>query len=151
MPKDTNRNKFDTMDDAVAYFKELYPVLPESVIKDVAEFCLQNPKRFPDGYEKIDISKPPLPKKEKEVIIEGAVEIYDNPDDPNLKVIKHREGCSILTKEEADELQEKIDKALAEQNEDDLRKYQETYEKHNKELLKAKLKDKIKEKSHRGK
>ena len=149
MVKDIGKNKFESIDDAVTYFKEIYPVLPESVIKDVAEFCLQNPKRFPDGYEKIDISKPPLPKKEREVVIEGAVEIYDSPDDPNLKVIKHKEGCSLLTKEEADDLQEKIDKAIAEQSEDDLRKYQETYEKHNKSLLKEKLKDKIKERSRK--
>ncbi len=139
--KDTGRNNFDNLDDAAAYFKEIYSVLPESVIKDVIEFCMKNPKKFPDGHEKIDLSKVPLPKKEVEHIIEGAVEIYDNPDDPRLKIIKHKEGTSLLTKEEADELQAKIDKALEEQNEDQLREHQEKYEKHNKELLKAKLRE----------
>jgi hypothetical protein len=141
MTKDIGRNNFDNIDQATEYFKEIYGVLPENVIKDVIEYCLKNPKKFPDGHEKIDLSKVPLPKKEIEHIIEGAVEIYDNPDDPRLKVIKHKEGTSLLTKEEADELQEKINQALEKQNEDDVRAYQEKYEKHNKTLLKAKLKE----------
>ena len=141
MTKDIGRNNFDSIDDAISYFKEIYGVLPESVIKDVIEFCIKNPKKFPDGHENIDLSKVPLPKKEIEHTIEGAVEIFDNPHDPRLKIIKHKEGTSLLTKEEADELQEKINKALEEQNEDALRDHQDKYEKHNKELLKAKLKD----------
>ena len=140
MTKDT-QNKFKDLDEATEYFKEIYKVLPESVIKDVIEFCLKNPDRFPEGHEKIDISKPPLPKKEVEKEIIGAVEIYDDPNDPNLSVIKHKDGASLLSREEADELQAKIDKALAEQKEDDLRQYQEKYEKHNKAILKAKLKE----------
>jgi len=141
MTKDTARNNFKDIDEAAAYFKDIYGVLPESVIKDVIEFCLKNPNRFPDNHTAIDISNPPLPKAEKEKIIEGAVEIYDSPDDPNLSIIKHKDGASLLSKEEADELQEKINKALEEQKEADLREYQEKYEKHNKALLKAKLKD----------
>lgn len=140
MPKDIGRNNFDNIDDATSYFKEIYGVLPESVIKDVIEFCMKNPKRLPEGHEKIDLTKVPLPKKEIEHIIEGAVEIYDNPDDPRLKVIKHKEGTSLLTKEEADELQEKINKAIEEQGEEGIREHQEKYEKHNRQLLKAKLK-----------
>jgi hypothetical protein len=140
MTKDT-QNKFKDLDEATEYFKEIYKVLPESVIKDVIEFCIKNPDRFPEGHEKIDISKPPLPKKEIEKEIIGAVEIYDDPNDPNLSVIKHKDGASLLSREEADELQAKIDKALAEQKEDDLRQYQEKYEKHNKAILKAKLKE----------
>jgi len=141
MTKDIGKNKFDNMDDAIEYFKEIYGVLPESVIKDVIEFCVKNPNKFPDGHEKIDISKPPLPKKEVEKEIVGAVEFFEDPNDPSLKVIKHKDGACLLSKEEADELQEKINKALAEQKDDDVRKYQETYERHNKELLKAKLRE----------
>jgi hypothetical protein len=141
MTKDIGRNNFDSIDQATEYFKEIYGVLPESVIKDVIEFCLKNPKKFPDGHDKIDLSKVPIPKKEIEKIIEGAVEIYDNPDDPRLKIIKHKEGTSLLTKEEAEELQEKITKALEQQKEDDVRDHQDKYEKHNKTLLKAKLKE----------
>ena len=141
MPKDIGRNNFDNIEDACAYFKEVYGVLPESVIKDVIEFCIKNPKKFPDGHEKIDLTKVPIPKKEIEHTIEGAVEIFDNPEDPRLKIIKHKEGTSLLTKEEADELQAKITKALEDQNEDDVRAHQEKYEKHNKVLLKEKLRD----------
>lgn len=148
-PRDTGRTKFDSMDDAVAYFKEIYGVLPESVIKDVMEFCLKDPKKLPPGHEKIDLNKPPLPKKEKEIIIDGAVEIFDSPDDPRLKVIKHRDGCSLLTQEEAEELQAKINKAISEQKDDDVRMYQEKYDRHNRELLKAKLRDKKQERGRK--
>jgi hypothetical protein len=141
MTKDIGRNQFDNIDQATEYFKEIYTVLPESVIKDVIDFCLKNPKKLPDGHEKIDLSKVPIPKKEIENVIEGAVEIYDSPDDPRLKIIKHKEGTSLLTKEEADEIQQKINQALKLQNEDDVRAHQEKYEKHNKALLKAKLKE----------
>jgi hypothetical protein len=135
------RNNFKDIEEASAYFKEIYSALPESVIKDVIEFCMKNPNRFPDNHKDIDISNPPLPKKETEKIIEGAVEIFDDPNDPNLSIIKHKEGASVLSREEADELQEKINKALEEQKESDIRDYQEKYEKHNKALLKAKLKE----------
>ena len=141
MTKDIGRSNFENIDDAIAYFKEIYGVLPESVIKDVIEYCIKNPKKFPEGYDKIDISKVPLPKKEIEKTIEGAVEIYDNPDDPRLKIIKHKEGTSILTKEEADELQEKINIAIEKQKDDELREHQEKYEKHNRTLLKSKLQE----------
>ena len=141
MTKDIGRNNFDNIDDAIAYFKEIYGVLPESVIKDVIEYCVKNPKKFPDQHEKMDISKAPMPKKEIEHIIEGAVEIYDNPEDPRLKIIKHKEGTSLLTKEEADDLQEKINQAIEKQKDDDMREHQEKYEKLNRQLLKSKLQE----------
>ena len=135
------KTTFKDLDQAVEHFKEIYSVLPECVIKNVIEYCLKNPNKYPKDHEKIDVSKPPLPKKVEEKIIEGAVEIYDNPDDPSLSIIKHSEGASLLSKEEADELQQKINIAIANQKDDDLREYQKKYDNHNKELLKAKLKE----------
>jgi hypothetical protein len=139
------QNKFKDIEEATEYFKEQYKVLPESVIKDVIEFCLKNPDKYPPDHQKINIDRPPVLKKETETTIEGAVEIYDDPNDPKLSVIKHKDGASILSREEADELQEKINKALEEQKEEDIQIYQEKYTKHNKQLLKAKLKE-LKEK-----
>ena len=135
------KTTFKDLDQAVEHFKEIYSVLPECVIKNVIEYCLKNPNKYPKDHEKIDVSKPPLSKKVEEKIIEGAVEIYDNPDDPSLSIIKHSEGASLLSKEEADELQQKINIAIANQKDDDLREYQKKYDNHNKELLKAKLKE----------
>ena len=101
--------------DAVEHLKKMYPQLPETVIRSAIEFCKKNPDILPDGHETIDISKPPKPKEPKEVIIEGAVEIFEDPTDPRLRVIKHKEGATILTAEEATELEAKIAQALQEQ------------------------------------
>jgi CUE domain len=101
--------------EALEHLKQMYPQLPETVIRAALEYCEKNPTSLPEGYETMDISKPPKPKEAKEVVIEGAVEIFDDPNDPRLKVIKHKEGATILTAEEAEELQAKIAQALEEQ------------------------------------
>lgn len=104
------------MESWVAEAQEKYPHLPESAIRSTIEFCLENPDKYPDGWESMDLSRPVKPKEDKEITIEGAVEIFDNPDDPRLKIIKHKEGATILTAEEAQELQDLVSKALEEKN-----------------------------------
>jgi len=142
MSRDIGKNNFDCMDDAIEYFKEIYTGLPPEAIKTVIEYCLKNPNKMPPDFEKIDITEPPVVKKEKEVIIEGAVEIFEHPDDPKLKVIKHKEGACILGEEEAEELQQKINKALAEQDESELKKWKKVWRERNREILKEKIKEK---------
>ena len=104
------------MESWVAEFQEKYPHLPESAIRATIEFCLENPDSYPEGWEKMDLSRPYAPKEEKEITIEGAVEIFDNPDDPRLKIIHHKEGATILTAEEAERLQDLVAKALEDKN-----------------------------------
>jgi hypothetical protein len=101
--------------DAVEHMKKVYPQLPETIIRAALEFCEKNPDSLPDGHETMDISKPPKPKETKEIVIEGAVEIFEDPNDPRLRVIKHKEGATILTAEEAKDLEAKIAQALQEQ------------------------------------
>ena len=101
--------------EAIEHLKQVYPQLPETVIRAALEFCEKNPTRLPEGYESVDITKPPKPKEAKEIVIEGAVKIFDDPDDPRLKVIKHKEGATILTAEEAKDLEAKIAQALKDQ------------------------------------
>ena len=113
------KNTFDTMDDAVDYFKNIYAGLPETIIKDAIEYCIKHPDKYPEGWKDINLNKIPKVKKPVERVIEGAVEIFDSPDDPRIKIIKHQEGASIISAEEAIELQAKIDEALKKQAEDD--------------------------------
>ena len=119
MMLDKGKSQFDCMEDAVDYFKEIYKALPPSIIQDAIEYCIKNPDKYPEGYKEINLKKVPKPKQPKEHIIEGAVEIYDSPDDPRIKVIKHKEGATLITAEEAIELKAKIDEALAQQEKDD--------------------------------
>ena len=126
---DKGKSTFDCLDDAVAYFSDIYKALPESVVRDAIEYCIKHPEKYPEGWKDIDLKKVPKPKRPKETIIDGAVEIFDVPDDPRVKMIKHREGATLLTAEEAIELQAKVNSALEKQ-----------------ELLKSKLrtaKDKV--------
>ena len=148
MPRDSGKNRFDSIDDAASYFKNVYEGLPEQVIKDVIEFCMKNPDRFPNGCESINIKKVPLPKKPVEKTIEGAVEIVDNPEDPSMKILKHKEGATLLTAEEADELQLKINEALEKQKEEELDDFRRKYHEINKDLNKTKLRQKIRDKRH---
>lgn len=147
-PKDSGKNKFANIEEATKYFMDIYEGLPEMVIQEAIEFCMRNPEKMPDKHEEIDLRKVPRPKKEKEVIIEGAVEIIENPEDPSLKVLKHREGATILTAEEADELQIKIDEAIANQKQEELDEYYEKYDEVNKKMLKNKLRAKLQDKRH---
>ena len=139
------RTKFENMEDAISYFKEMYPVLPEEVLKNTIEFCIAHPDKMPDDFEKIDLLKPPLPKKEKTINIDDAVKFYENPEDPSIKIIKHRDGACILSAEEAEELQKQINEALEKQDEEKVREYNELWKNRNKKLLKDKLKEKISE------
>jgi hypothetical protein len=138
MVKDIGKNRFDTLEDATNYFKEVYEGLPDDVIKNVIEYCIKNPNKMPPDHEKIDVTVPPTVKQPKEVIIEGAVEIHD-VDDPNVKLIKHAEGACLLSKEEAEELQEKINDALAKQDKEEEEKWRNLWKKRNQELYKEKL------------
>lgn len=119
MVADKGKNEFASMDDAVAYFEDIYKGLPPSIIQTAIEYCMKNPDKYPENYQDIDLKKVPKMKKEKEIVIEGAVEIYDSPDDPRVKVIKHRDGATLLSAEEALELQTKVNEALAHQEKDD--------------------------------
>ena len=92
--------------------------MPQQVIETLIDYTLRNPDKMPPNHSSIDITKEPTIKEPKEVIIEGAVEIYDSPDDPRLSIIKHKEGISLVDKEEADILQEKINDALKLQKEE---------------------------------
>jgi len=139
MVKDIGKNHFHDLDEATEYFKEVYEGLPPEVIKTVIEYCLRNPDKLPPQADKIDLKKAPVVKKEKEVIIEGAVEIFENPEDPSLKVIKHRDGACVLSAEEADELQQKINEELAKQKEEEREKNNELWKERNRKLLKEKL------------
>jgi len=116
---DKGKSKFDSMEDAVAYFEGIYKGLPPSIIQDAIEYCIKNPDKYPDGYKEINLKKIPRVKKPVEKIIEGAVEIYDSPDDPRIKILKHKEGATLLTAEEAIELKASIDRALEQQAKDD--------------------------------
>lgn len=140
------KTKFDSIDSASAYFKGIYEGLPEQVIKDVIEYCMKNPDQYPEDYKNINIKKIPKVKKPVEKIIEGAVEIFDSPDDPNVKVLKHRDGATLLSAEEADELQIKINDAISKQKAEDVDAYIEKYQALNKEELKAKLRRNIRNK-----
>ena len=106
---------FADIDEAVQYYSKIYVNLPPSIVRDAINYCISNPDKLPDDWEKIDLKKVPAKKKDKEIVIEGAVEIFDSPDDPRIKVIKHRDGATLLTAEEAIELQAKINEALARQ------------------------------------
>ena len=106
---------FPDIDEAVKYYAKIYENLPPSIVRDAINYCISNPEKMPDDWEKIDLKKVPPKKKDKEIVIEGAVEIFDSPDDPRIKVIKHRDGATLLTADEAVELQAKINEALAEQ------------------------------------
>lgn len=139
MVKDIGKNKFADIDEATEYFKEVYEGLPPEVIRTVIEYCLRNPDKLPPDADKIDLRKEPTIKKEKEVVIEGAVEFYEDPNDPSLKVIKHRDGACVLSAEEADELQEKINAELAKQKEEEREKNNELWRERNRKLLKEKL------------
>lgn len=143
------RTEFKDLDDAIEYFKEIYPVLPEEVLKNVIEYCVANPDKYPPEHDKIDLSKPPLPKKEKIIEIDDAVKIYNDLNDPEIKVIKHRDGACLLSEEEAKELQDKIAEALAKQSEDQVREYQELWKERNKKLLKSKIAEKSKDRSRK--
>ena len=148
MSKNPERTKFNSMEEATDYYKEIYEGLPEQVIKDVIEFCMKNPDKYPDDYKNINIKKVPRVKKPIERTIEGAVEIIENPEDPSLKIIKHKEGATLLSAEEAEELQAKINEAIAKQKVEDVEAYIEKYDAVNKELLKARLRQNIKNKRH---
>jgi len=139
MVKDVGKNKFDNIDDASEYFKSVYEGLPPEVIRTVIEYCIRNPDKLPPQADKIDLRKEPKVKKEKEVIIEGAVEFYEDPNDPSLKIIKHRDGACVLSVEEADELQAKINIELSKQKEEDREKNNSLWKERNKRLLKEKL------------
>ena len=139
MVKDIGKNKFSDIEEATEYFKEVYEGLPPEVIKTVIEYCLRNPDKLPPDADKIDLRKQPKVNKEKEVIIEGAVEFFENPEDPSLKIIKHRDGACVLSAEEADELQEKINTELAKQKEEEREKNNELWKERNRKLLKDKL------------
>jgi len=116
---DRGKNQFDCLDDAVEYFSKIYEAVPESVVRDAIEYCIKYPDRFPEGYKDINLKKVPKPKQPVERIIEGSVEIFDVPDDPRVKMIKHKEGATLLTAEEAIELKAKIDDALEKQEKDE--------------------------------
>lgn len=116
---DKGKSQFDCMEDAVAYFEEIYKGLPPSIIQDAIEYCLKNPDKYPEGYKEINLKKIPKVKKPVEKVIEGAVEIYDSPDDPRIKILKHKEGATLLTAEEAIELKASIDQALEQQAKDE--------------------------------
>jgi hypothetical protein len=103
------------MDDAVKYFSEIYKAVPPTVIKDAIQYCIKNPEKYPEDWKDIDLKKVPKPKRPKETVIDGAVEIFDSPDDPRIKVIKHRDGATLLTAEEAVELQAKVQEAVQKQ------------------------------------
>ena len=122
MVKDIGKNHFKDLEEATEYFKEVYEGLPPEVIKTVIEYCLRNPDKLPPQADKIDLKKAPVVKKEKEVIIEGAVEFFEDPNDPSIKVIKHKDGACVLSAEEAEELQQKINDELAKQKEEDREK-----------------------------
>jgi len=139
MVKDSGKNQFKDLDEATEYFKEVYEGLPPEVIRTVIEYCVRNPNKMPPEAEKIDITKEPTVKKEKEVVIEGAVEIFDDPNDPSLKVLKHKEGSTLLSAEEAEELQAKINEELAKQKEEEREKNNQFWKERNKKLLKDKL------------
>ena len=139
MVKDIGKNHFKDLEEATEYFKEVYEGLPPEVIKTVIEYCLRNPDKLPPQADKIDLKKAPVVKKEKEVIIEGAVEFFEDPNDPSIKVIKHRDGACVLSAEEAEELQEKINEELAKQKEEDREKNNELWKERNRKLLKDKL------------
>ena len=118
MVLDKGKNSFDCLEDAVEYFEKIYVNLPKVVIRDAIEYCQSNPEKYPEGWKDINLRKIPKPKKPIEKVIEGAVEIFDVPDDPRVKMIKHKEGATLLTAEEAMELQVKINEALAKQEAD---------------------------------
>lgn len=139
MVKDIGKNHFKDLEEATEYFKEVYEGLPPEVIKTVIEYCLRNPDKLPPQADKIDLKKAPVVKKEKEVIIEGAVEFFEDPNDPSIKVIKHRDGACVLSAEEAEELQQKINDELAKQKEEDREKNNELWKERNRKLLKDKL------------
>ena len=139
MVKDIGKNHFKDLEEATEYFKEVYEGLPPEVIKTVIEYCLRNPDKLPPQADKIDLKKAPVVKKEKEVIIEGAVEFFEDPNDPSIKVIKHKDGACVLSAEEAEELQEKINEELAKQKEEDREKNNELWKERNRKLLKDKL------------
>ena len=139
MVKDIGKNHFKDLEEATEYFKEVYEGLPPEVIKTVIEYCLRNPDKLPPQADKIDLKKAPVVKKEKEVIIEGAVEFFEDPNDPSIKVIKHKDGACVLSAEEAEELQQKINDELAKQKEEDREKNNELWKERNRKLLKDKL------------
>jgi hypothetical protein len=116
---DRGKSQFDCLEDAVEYFSKIYEAVPESVVRDAIEYCIKYPERFPEGYKDINLKKVPKPKQPVERIIEGSVEIFDVPDDPRVKMIKHKEGATLLTAEEAMELKAKIDDALEKQGKDE--------------------------------
>ena len=132
MMVDKGTNTFADLSDATKYFAEIYQAVPESVIRDAIEYCLANPQNYPEGWKAMDLKRVPKAKKPVEKVIEGAVEIFDVPDDPRVKMIKHRDGATLLTAQEAIDLQAKISGALAKQEADKQR-----------DELKKKLKDAI--------
>jgi hypothetical protein len=139
MVKDTGRTSFANREDAIKYFSEIFEGLPPQVIETLIDYTIRNPDKMPPNHSSIDITKEPTIKEPKEVIIEGAVEIYDSPDDPRLSIIKHREGISLVDKEEADILQEKINDALKLQKESDVKEENLLWTARNKKLLKDKI------------
>jgi hypothetical protein len=139
MVKDIGKNQFKDLDEATEYFKEVYEGLPPEVIKTVIEYCVRNPDKLPPNADKIDLKKEPTVKKEKEVIIEGAVELFEDPNDPSIKVIKHRDGACLLSAEEAEELQAKINEELAKQKEEERENNNRIWRERNRKLLKDKL------------
>ena len=132
--KDSNKMQFTDMDEAIKYFKEIYPVLPEEVLQNTIEYCLKHPKKMPPNHEEIDITKPAKNRKPTVIEVEDKVKIWE-PNDPNIPEIKHRDAASLLNKEEAEILQEKINKALEEQK----RKEEKDVEKSKQKLLKDAL------------
>ena len=119
MVLDKGKSEFDCIDDAVEYFEKIYEGLPKSIIQDAIEYCVKNPEKYPEGWKDINLKKVPKVKKPIEKVIEGAVEIFDSPDDPRVKVIKHKEGATLLTADEAIELKASIDQALEQQAKDE--------------------------------
>ena len=119
MVLDKGKSEFDCLDDAVDYFEKIYEGLPKSIIRDAVEYCMKNPDKYPEGWKDINLKKVPKVKKPIEKVIEGAVEIFDSPDDPRVKIIKHKEGATLITAEEAIELQAKINEAIAQQEKDE--------------------------------
>lgn len=115
---DRGKSQFDCLDDAVEYFSKIYEAVPESVVRDAIEYCIKYPDKYPEGYKDINLKKVPKPKQPVERIIEGSVEIFDVPDDPRVKMIKHKEGATLLTADEAIELKAKIDDAIQKQEKD---------------------------------
>ena len=135
---DSGKKTFDSLPEAIKYFENIYKGLPPNVIESAIEYCLKNPDIMPEDFESIDLKKIPKPKLPKEIVHEGKVEIFDDPNDPRLKQYEYRDPVSLLEEDEAIELQAKINTELEKQR---VKKAEEEAEK-KRRALKLKLKDK---------